>query len=565
MIMTLRMKSRTTPLRSYSQRQSLMSRLLDNAMMISSGVKSQSIITLASNVKRQNVKSQEQDDVANKQVEETGRFHRPASIIDSSRNDHKIHNRKDHGLHSGTPLTVTFDSHQNQENYVVVPHRGRLIRVVRPYLYEFDFRFKQRDENNRKTANAEKLEGVNTTLKDLLEFQSGGSLDDFQLESLRKAISLSNADNPFVLLSINGLPVLSEDQVLKTGDRLHRVWHRHERSVMEIPFENGIHLYESSDWIALNKPGTVPVHPGGAYRLNSLKYIVQHHRPDLVGKLYAVHRLDRLTSGLIIFAKSAEVATRLSRYIQNQQGMSMRKTYLARVRGRFEAVESEDDTVLKRPSKANPGKEWVYVQSAVSGVFPRRSVSEQQQPDDDDDSLFLKESASRFMFLAFDPKSNTSLIKCEPITGRTHQLRIHLRSLGFPIANDIMYGGDDAEERLWSRDDDHDFHRRSVEALRQSTASSQKIDQRLRLVEELCSDCRRIKFEPPLHRGIFLHSLRIRLLSTPFDEASRTVLRHQRQLDTEFRAPLPEWIDCFKGGFAASDLWDDAEDDVDDV
>ena len=52
-----------------------------------------------------------------------------------------------------------------------------------------------------------------------------------------------------------------------------------------------------------------------------------------------------------------------------------------------------------------------------------------------------KEAFTRFKFVSYCPKQDQSVIKCYPKTGRTHQIRVHLQSLGFPIANDQMYGG----------------------------------------------------------------------------------------------------------------------------
>ncbi|CAN0256034.1 unnamed protein product, partial [Hapterophycus canaliculatus] len=87
---------------------------------------------------------------------------------------------------------------------------------------------------------------------------------------------------------------------------------------------------ETEGEIAVDKPCTVPIHPCGSYRFNTLFYILQRQRPDL--SLRVCHRLDRLTSGLTILAKTAERAG----VIQKQIGSgATRKTYLARVSGDF--------------------------------------------------------------------------------------------------------------------------------------------------------------------------------------------------------------------------------------
>ncbi|CAN0565089.1 unnamed protein product, partial [Ectocarpus sp. 12 AP-2014] len=103
--------------------------------------------------------------------------------------------------------------------------------------------------------------------------------------------------------------------------------HRHEPPVCggDIPI-----VSESAEELVVDKPCTVPIHPCGSYRFNTLFYIMHRQRPDLT--LRVCHRLDRLTSGLTIFAKTAERAG----VIQKQIGSGgTRKTYLARVSGDF--------------------------------------------------------------------------------------------------------------------------------------------------------------------------------------------------------------------------------------
>ena len=84
---------------------------------------------------------------------------------------------------------------------------------------------------------------------------------------------------------------------------------------------------ETSDLLAVSKPSSIPMHPCGAYRFNSLEYILKHE-PLAPGQpqLFLVHRLDRLTSGLVILAKSKQVAARVSAEIR---GKSTEKVTLA--------------------------------------------------------------------------------------------------------------------------------------------------------------------------------------------------------------------------------------------
>ena len=92
---------------------------------------------------------------------------------------------------------------------------------------------------------------------------------------------------------------------------------------------------ETEEFFVVDKPATIPCHPSGAYRHNSLQYILKHMRPELT--IFLVHRLDRLTSGLTIFTKTKEKAKCISEEIKNH---TTQKCYLARVIGDFRLVKN---------------------------------------------------------------------------------------------------------------------------------------------------------------------------------------------------------------------------------
>ena len=87
--------------------------------------------------------------------------------------------------------------------------------------------------------------------------------------------------------------------------------HRHEPPVVST---EPVIVFEDDDFMVVDKPASIPVHPCGAYRFNSLEYILKSMRPEMPVTRF-VHRLDRLTSGLIIMVKRAELASSISKLL----------------------------------------------------------------------------------------------------------------------------------------------------------------------------------------------------------------------------------------------------------
>lgn len=219
-----------------------------------------------------------------------------------------------------------------------------------------------------------------------------------------------HADNGYWKKEVHEGRVLSDGRPIEEstlwddGVEVIHVVHRHESAVLSAP----IHIArDEEDFIVVSKPPSLPVHPCGTYRRNSLQFILKafHH----TGKLLAVHRLDKETSGLVIFAKNSERAAKFSTEIKEHK---VQKTYLAEVEGIFPVGLSQcDESVLwdKREMKA--------------------SVSSQGL-----------EAKTFFKLVKVNSAEHSSIIECKPLTGRTHQIRIHLAHLGFPIVNDPLYG-----------------------------------------------------------------------------------------------------------------------------
>lgn len=205
------------------------------------------------------------------------------------------------------------------------------------------------------------------------------------------------------------------ETVVKNGDLISHRCHRHEPpvSAREIRI-----VHEDDSIIAIDKPSGIPVHPAGRYRYNSVTKIFQHEYGKIV---HPCNRLDRLTSGLMFLGKLAKGA---DAFVQQIKDRTVQKEYLARVKGCFPL--SDDNA------------SGVVVEKPLRTVLPKHTLNRV-------DMDAGKEAKTVFHRVSYDPLSNTSIVKCRPFTGRSHQIRVHLQYLGHPIANDPIY----ANEYVW--------------------------------------------------------------------------------------------------------------------
>ncbi|KAL7749693.1 DRAP deaminase [Sorochytrium milnesiophthora] len=219
------------------------------------------------------------------------------------------------------------------------------------------------------------------------------------------------------LIRVNGQQV-SPDHKLKNNERvMHRI-HRHEPPVSA----DDVHILGSTpslpSLVIINKPGSIPVHPSGRYRHNTVLHMVMRQLADSqdssssqpqrqIAKVFALNRLDRLTSGVMILCRDRKAIPQLERQFRERL---VRKEYLCRVRGVFPA----DPITVAEP---------IRVMSHKLGLH-------HVHPDG-------KPSTTHFLRLSTNGRS--SVVLARPVTGRTHQIRVHLQSLGYPILNDPLY------------------------------------------------------------------------------------------------------------------------------
>lgn len=167
-------------------------------------------------------------------------------------------------------------------------------------------------------------------------------------------------------------------------------------------------VYQDSCLLALNKPAELLSVPGrGGGRAADLTTLVQQQFPDAL----SVHRLDMSTSGLQLFARGREMHRRLSQMFRERK---IRKAYIAELAGLISSAEGAVDLPL--------GPDWLN--------RPRQKVDWQDG----------RNSLTRYRLLEHDLARETSRAVLEPVTGRTHQLRVHMAAIGFPIVGDRLYG-----------------------------------------------------------------------------------------------------------------------------
>ena len=283
---------------------------------------------------------------------------------------------------------------------------------------------------------------------------------------------------------------------LCAGERVRHFLHRHEPPTLDDPVTV---LAVTDSMVAVHKPATVPVHPTGQYRKNTVLGLLAAARPDL-GRLLPVHRLDKNVSGLLLMARDSASANRLREEVQSH---SVRKRYVALVssanlatgkhiletfsqetsnKGASEENAPSGDDALEKLEKKNrvvvdvalrydprarvaspcvgstthihdaKNARTAFALVAVSAADARVVDSFRKSPsfesfedaaaaEDANPRRPTRKTQTKLPFSSPSIPRGTALVACAPLTGRTHQIRAHLKHLGHPIANDLRYGG----------------------------------------------------------------------------------------------------------------------------
>jgi 23S rRNA pseudouridine1911/1915/1917 synthase len=200
-----------------------------------------------------------------------------------------------------------------------------------------------------------------------------------------------------------------------------------EEEINVVPeYQNVDPIYEDDHLIVFNKPAGMDTHPNAPGQTGTLANAAAFHMQsngEVTGPRH-VHRLDRDTTGAVLFAKNALTGAILDKMIEER---AIKRTYLAIADG---MIRQKKGTINKPI-----GRDRHHA--------TRRRVSETGQP-----------AITHFKVLERIREDNLTLVQCSLDTGRTHQIRVHFSDFGHPLAGDSLYGGSDA------------FHRQALHAVK---------------------------------------------------------------------------------------------------
>lgn len=192
-------------------------------------------------------------------------------------------------------------------------------------------------------------------------------------------------------------------------------------------------IHADEQLLVVDKPAGLPVLPDGWEK--DAPYLVKQLEEEF-GKVWIVHRLDKITSGVMVFARDAESHRALNMQFERHEA---EKTYHAILEGN----PRWDEKTTKHPLRANVGHKHRTMVDDKNG----------------------KPSETRFRILKrFEA---AALAEAKPVTGRTHQVRVHAYALGHPLVGDVLYGG--TESNLIRRPA---LHARSLTILHPHTKES---------------------------------------------------------------------------------------------
>ncbi|OIP24865.1 hypothetical protein AUK11_02080 [bacterium CG2_30_37_16] len=201
--------------------------------------------------------------------------------------------------------------------------------------------------------------------------------------------------------------------ILKIGDSVSMEMPEAKKAVKLKP-SGGLSIpiiFENEEFLAINKPAGLVVHPAFGHADATLVNILVSMRPDLMRldnlRPGIIHRLDKDTSGIMLVAKTEDAVAFLSKEIENRK---VKKQYLALVFGKVDPQKGEINVPLKRSSV---NRKRVDVSAAGKSAITNYEVAEEL--------------------------GKTTLINAFPVTGRTHQIRVHFSYIGHPIVGDVTY------------------------------------------------------------------------------------------------------------------------------
>lgn len=223
------------------------------------------------------------------------------------------------------------------------------------------------------------------------------------------------------MVLVNEKPIKNNYKV-KAGDKVVVFELTSPQSSDIVPQEIPLNIvYEDEDLLVIDKPVGMVVHPGSGNPdgtlINAVAWYMQHNCPGVdeseLPRYGLVHRIDKNTSGLLVMAKKQKVMSDLAKQFFNH---TVHRRYVALVWGNF---DEESGTIV-----AHVGRHQRF----------RKLFTTYPEGDHGKDAITHYKVLENFNYV--------TLVECRLETGRTHQIRVHMQSIGHPLFNDDFYGGD---------------------------------------------------------------------------------------------------------------------------
>ena len=249
-----------------------------------------------------------------------------------------------------------------------------------------------------------------------MDFTVGAEGEGLLLRTYLRRLHLSSRLISHLKAIESGIEVNGESctvrRILHMGDIVSLRYEDSEQGASATPSPLPIEiLYEDTDTVVVNNPPKIPTHPSHGHHDDTLANALAYRYSGTPFVFRPINRLDRNTSGVVLVARNARAASILSDELQSG---GFDKTYLAVCDGEFSGA----------------GRIIKALRRTEESIIVRETCRE------DDTGASHAETGYRVLASA----GGKSLVKLFPYTGRTHQLRVHLASIGHPITGDDLYG-----------------------------------------------------------------------------------------------------------------------------